>query len=344
MLRKTEPPTTGKDQKVFTELSLEELDLPEYLHDLEAIRVGGMGAILRGTHKDTGATLAIKVLLPSLLEDEIARKRFLHEAKNNSLLDHENVVKIFDYGVSDAETPYIVMEFIEGETLWQRIKDGAPLSNELFTEVFPQIIAGLEHAHSKGLVHRDLKPSNIMLSKDADGKTLVKVVDFGIAKFYRDDTVSGEQQTPLTLAGDVVGTPLFMSPEQCMAQTVDARSDIYAVGCMMYFALTGNLAVDGANAAEIFGKHCNGTVDLSALPESFLPVVRKCLEKEPIDRYQSMTRLLSDFRKVERWGSVRIFITGVWRKRFVRIGVACLGIVLGYAAGFYLMQLAESLF
>ncbi len=332
-------PTNKLARELIAEFDLEKLSLPAYLHDLKPIKVGGMGAIYRASRGDDGKTLAVKVLLPSLLQDQTARKRFIYEAKAIALLTHPNIVSVFDYGVSASDSPYIVMEYLKGSTLWNQINNEGPMTVDKGLEVFVQCADALGHAHSAGLIHRDLKPSNIMLVPGEKNTTVVKIVDFGIAKFYRDEAVTGEKFTPLTMAGDVVGTPLFMSPEQCLAKPLDARSDVYAFGCVMYFVLTGKMAVDGVTAFEIFAKHCEGEVDFTPVPDEMRPIVRKCLEKEEIDRYQSMDALKKDLNKLIQNGTAVILVTGKVRKKVQKTMIVVVCFILAYIVTYLVIVL-----
>ncbi|MDZ4834907.1 MAG: serine/threonine-protein kinase [Candidatus Melainabacteria bacterium] len=262
---------------------------------VEEVGRGGMSAVYKGIHELMDRTVAIKVLLPQLVSDTISIKRFQQEAQAASHLQHPNVITVYDYGFVASGQPYLVMDFLEGESLSDIIRHEKQCSTKRMIPIFMQACEALEHAHQKGVIHRDLKSSNIMLIDFEGKKDFVKVVDFGIAKLMPS---SGKQSQNLTQTGEVFGSPIYMSPEQCMAQSLDARSDIYSMGAMMYESLTGQPPLMGNSIIDTMQMHMSTPpkpfreirADLE-IPEALERVVLKALAKKPEQRYQSMQEL-----------------------------------------------------
>lgn len=255
---------------------------------------GALGIVYKGKHRILDRTVAIKVLFGGVHNDFSAQERFKREAQATSQLSHPNVVTIFDFGITPDQLPYIVMDYVNGETLQHLITRLGRLQSRRAVPIFIQICDGMAHAHSRGIIHRDLKPENVILTRDYANEETVKIVDFGIAKRFMDE---GERK--LTAEGQVVGTPAYMSPEQIMgARRIDARSDIYSMGCLMFTTLTGTLPISGANSVETMAKHvANEPMDVgAACPEAQIPIalqdlLMRCLKKFPEERPQSMMDL-----------------------------------------------------
>ena len=202
---------------------------------------------------------------------------------------------MYDFGVTPQGQPYLVMDLLEGTNLSAVLEAEGYLHPDRALNIFIQTCGALAHAHQKNVIHRDLKPGNIMLVDYEGRHDWVQIVDFGMAKIL--SAVDGEQDN-LTRAGEVFGSPMYMSPEQCMAKELDARSDIYSLGCVMYRTLTGVPAVGGSTAMECFNKHANGEVApfATACPEFHLSptleaIVFKTMAKNPDHRFQSMLDL-----------------------------------------------------
>lgn len=327
-------------EKEHPELLPENLALPDYIEFVDLINVGGMGAIYECRHRISNKRMAVKVLQPKHLDNFVARKRFMKEAKVIESLDSKHIVKLLGYGVSSSQVPYIVMEYLEGEDLWNLLEKRNALSESRTLEIFIQATTGFGDAHNEGIIHRDLKPSNIMVLRQPSGKILVKIVDFGIAKYYKDEGGSSHRETPLTIEGGTIGTPLFMSPEQCMGKDLDVRSDIYSLGLVMYLCLTGDLPVEGESAVEVFGKHVNAEIDLEPVPPSMRVVIGRCLEKSPGDRYQSMAELQADLLRIQKDTAPQWRLTGK-QKKSMRDSV---GLFIGFSIGFAVCYLLLSLF
>jgi eukaryotic-like serine/threonine-protein kinase len=192
---------------------------------LEAeIGVGGLGAVYRATHEKLDKSVAIKLLHQHCGTSELLRGRFEREAKALATLDHPNIVSVTDFGIAE-DTPYLVMELLEGETLAERL-DRGPLAGTEAPKLIKELLAALRFVHERGLVHRDMKPSNVFLQRLPSGGERVKILDFGLAKFMGPDPAPEKSEPTLTRAGAVVGTPAYMSPEQAAGDSADARSDV----------------------------------------------------------------------------------------------------------------------
>jgi serine/threonine protein kinase len=273
----------------------------------EFLGKGGMGSVYKARHTLIGNTIAIKVLHTHLINDAASKERFKAEAKSAISLRHPRLMSVSDYGVGPLGHPYIVMEYIKGISLDDLIAEKKFLENDEFFELFEQVCEGLASAHMKGVVHRDIKPSNIMLSKDESGKRNVHIVDFGIAKVLP----RGESAVQhLTQTGEIFGSPLYMSPEQCKGREVDPRSDIYSLGCVMFEAVTGSPPHRGESAIETLMLHVNDKApkitdrrkdirDGSELEK----IIAKALAIDPEERYQNLNHLKTDIVQKKFSGS-----------------------------------------
>lgn len=265
--------------------------LAEKYRVLNEVGRGGMSVVYKGVQEFVDREVAIKILQSQLVSDPTSVKRFQQEAQAASLLKHENIIKMYDFGIHDGR-PYLVMDFLVGDSLSDIIRRDNQVECERAIRIFIQATDALAHAHRHGVIHRDLKSSNIMLV-DEDGKTdVAKVVDFGIAKLLPN---SGRQSQNLTQTGEIFGSPIYMSPEQCMGHILDARSDIYSMGTMIYESLTGYPALMGKTIVETMEMQVRETPkpfaeirpDLN-LPKEVETIVFRALEKKPDNRYQSM--------------------------------------------------------
>lgn len=272
---------------------------------LEEVGRGGMGVVYRVEQLALGRILAMKTLNTPEVSDVVWR-RFQLEAKAAALLDHPNLISVHDCGLIDDQIPYFVMDYIEGTTLAKLIKDKGALSLEETLTIFIQVCFGLAYAHAVGVVHRDLKPSNIMLvppQSDSNGLS-VRVVDFGIAKLTAEDI---QPTQALTKTGEIFGSPLYMSPEQCLGKPVDFRSDIYSLGCVMFEALTGLPPFLGQTALSTMMQHQSTdapTLKQSTLgkdfPDAIEKIIRLMLEKNPESRYQDMKSVARDLSLLQQ--------------------------------------------
>lgn len=279
--------------------SLSDIDLPSNYKLIAPLSEGGMGIIYSAEHVHTGQKLAIKLLHPTFARQATAVERFKQEAKAVGALKHPNLVTVSDFGITDRrKIPYLVMELIPGENLEQLLKAGGGMPPARFFPVFDQVLDALSHAHKRLVIHRDMKPSNILLTTTDDGRDLVKIVDFGIAKLMTGEGEEGVSAQELTRTGDLIGSPLYMSPEQGLGTKLDARSDVYSVGCVMYECITGNPPLMGLNAVQTIMMHINESPSplRVARPDLNVPVtidnfVMKALAKNPAHRYQTMDEM-----------------------------------------------------
>ncbi len=262
----------------------------------EKLSEGGMGTVYRGTHVLMEKTVAIKVLRPSLAADEKIVARFSREARAASRISHPNALSVTDFGEDENGIVFIVMEYLSGRTLKQIIRDEGPLPLARTVEILRQVADALQAAHAQNVVHRDLKSDNIMLLTTAVGEH-AKVLDFGIAKINEPD---GEFDAGLTAPNLVIGTPQYMSPEQCSQDVdIDARSDIYSFGVILYEMLVGHVPFTGDSPTIVMMKHLQEPVpsildERKDLPPSIARVVSRAMAKLPANRYQTVGELLED--------------------------------------------------
>jgi len=277
-------------------------------HILSIIGRGGMGVVYKARQIQVDRFVAVKMLHAHVAADPQGLKRFQHEAKACGALQHPNLVQVHDSGLVDEARPYLVMSYEEGDSLSQILEREGVLAPQRAINIFMQVCDGLAHAHHKGIIHRDLKPGNIILTNSDMGPDFVKVVDFGIAKLLA--SAGGESQS-ITKTGETFGSPWYMSPEQCVAQTLDARSDVYALGCVMYHALVGRPPLVGESAFETMTFHVskkplpfrNVRPDLKSMAD-LEKAVFTALEKVPEERWQSMMELKQRLRRVGQGVSV----------------------------------------
>ena len=246
---------------------------------------GAMARVYKAYDPKIDRTLAIKLLKSHLLTDEEYRVRFFREAKGAGILSHPNIVTVFDVGEEDNH-PFLAMEWVEGTTLADVLKQGRKFSAKEVVEIGIQLARALDYAHRKGIVHRDVKPGNIMLVKDS---LTVKVADFGICRISEADTQVQAQHTQM---GDVLGTPHYMSPEQVLGEKVDSRSDLFSAGVVLYQLLTGALPFDGDSLISVAFKITKSdppSIDKLRpdLPLALRRVIDRALKKQPDKRYQT---------------------------------------------------------
>ena len=300
---------------------------------IEFLAEGGMGKVYKAKQLSTGRIVVLKMLPESAIRFE-DRQRFHREAKIASALSHPNAVSIFDFGETANGQLFIAMEYVEGIDLAALIKKEGTLEMNTLLDIGIQICDALVEAHSRGIVHRDLKPANIMLTENKSKTNIVKVLDFGIAK------VDDENQS-MTKTGEIFGSPLYMSPEQCKGLKVTASSDIYSLGCILYEACVGSPPHQGPNAMATIFKHSNEEArrpskvrpDLK-IPEEFDALILKCLEKDLHARYRSteeLRRELSIF--LEREAQIsrpaqRISLPR-WNGRIVLVSLVVIATVCG---------------
>jgi serine/threonine protein kinase len=249
---------------------------------------GGMGVVYRGEDTMLNRPVAIKVLPQSLSANETALQRFLMEARSAALLNHPNVVTVYEINESNGAY-YLAMELVPGGSVQDLLAREGPPPWETAARMILGACKGLSAAHAVGLVHRDIKPANLLLT--ADG--VVKIADFGLAKPI------AHTNTPITLDGVVVGTPVFMSPEQCRSGTVDGRSDIYSLGATFYALLTGKAPYEGSTPVEVMFAHCNDPVPdprqlIASVPPAVVRILERAMAKRREDRYPSTEGMIRD--------------------------------------------------
>jgi serine/threonine-protein kinase len=250
--------------------------------------VGGMGTVYRARHLLIDRPVAVKVLNPRFVEDEAARTRFQREARAAGRLQHTNAVTVTDYGQTEDGYVYIVMELLEGRTLRDILAKEAPLEAARSVSLMLQVSDAVAAAHEAGIIHRDLKPANIFIVHRAEVPSLVKVLDFGIAKLAAESLEEDEVKA-LTQVGAMIGTPRYMSPEQCNGAELTPAADVYSLGVILYEMLTGTVPFSGSTPLAIAMKH---TSELPRRPREFVAsipaaledVVLHALEKRPQDR------------------------------------------------------------
>ncbi len=258
---------------------------------LEVVNSGGMGVIYKARHRILQKLVAIKMLKPGHFH-EAALVRFQREGKIAAALSHPNIVAINDFGVTEFGQPFMVMEFVKGVSLADKIREKGSLSIEETQHIAMQVCEALKHAHEHGILHRDVKPTNIML---VDGSSSIKVVDFGIAKFIEP----GSGEMSLTETGASLGSPLYMSPEQSTGKKLDGRADLYSLGCVLFECLTGTPPFVGKSAVETIMMHVSGTVPSlreaslgRTFPANMETLVASLLDKDPDKRFQTAAETL----------------------------------------------------
>ncbi|MBX9721292.1 MAG: serine/threonine protein kinase, partial [Candidatus Obscuribacterales bacterium] len=266
---------------------------------LSVVGSGGSSQVYKAKHVFLGRPVAIKVLHASHVGNDEQVKRFLQESRAVSSLHHENIVSLYDFGLTDDGRPFLVMDYLEGTSLFDLIKTNGALEPMRAVNIFKQVCEALNHAHQKGIVHRDIKPGNIVLQSEDGTEDKAKLVDFGLAKIMSWATLDAFHQTQ---QGIVFGSPRYMSPEQCADKAVGTSSDVYSLGASMYEALVGHAPFDGESVAALMVKHLHEQPKtlLEAAPEANIPpalndIVMKTLRKDPAERHQSMNELIQEF-------------------------------------------------
>jgi serine/threonine-protein kinase len=271
---------------------------------LDVVGEGGMGIVYRAEHVVLGSPAAIKVLLPELTRDDVAVERLFNEAKATSAIRHIGIVQIFDFGRFEDRQAYISMELLRGEELTSFIGRHRVLDPAVAAQITLQTLSALEAAHLIGVIHRDLKPDNIFLVRDpgAPGAIRVKLLDFGIAKLVADQL--GHQPTTKAKENLIVGTPAYMAPEQCRGGVeIDARADLYAVGCILFEMLTGRPPFGAGNALETMTMQVHAPAPrlrdhAPNLPPELDELLAKLLAKAPADRTPSAAWALAALERV----------------------------------------------
>lgn len=259
----------------------------------EMLGKGGMGVVYRAEHVHLKRPVAVKILNKNNVIDERDIKRFKAEAQITSRLSHPSLVQVYDFGFTDDDSPFIVMEYLQGKTLAEILKDAGRIYYPTAICICGSLCDALAHAHANKLVHRDIKPSNVMISGSPQNPT-VKLLDLGLSKLLMP-TAENEE---LTIRGEIFGSPLYMSPEQWLTRPIDERADMYSMGCLLFEALTGEVPFKGAGFMDTGFKHMNEFPRLlrEICPEANIPrqleeITLKLLAKNPDHRVQSMVEL-----------------------------------------------------
>ncbi len=263
---------------------------------------GGMGAVYRARHLLMDTQLAVKVLHPSLVSDAISVARFQREAQAMARIRHSNAIAVSDFGVTEDQVNYIVMELFEGESLRKVLEREKKLPYATAIAIARQVCGALEAAHRSGVIHRDIKPENIFLSPQPDGSYFVKVIDFGIAKIVTDTSKGGP---PLTRQGMIIGSPHYLSPEQCTGQELDARSDIYSLGIVLFEMLTGQVPFTAVTPVAVALLHANEPPPSlrklnPEIPKALDDLVMRALAKSKADRPASAHEFAEELARVAR--------------------------------------------
>ena len=269
------------------------------------IGVGGMGVVYRGRHLTFNEVCAIKILNDSICEDKTFLQRFQTEAVVTRKLRHPNAVRVDDFDYTEDGRPFIVMELVEGRNVGEVLQAEGPLKVTRALRIASEVARALGAAHSLGFVHRDIKPGNIVLAQDDQGREMAKVLDFGIAKLRQ----VGDATSGMTMTGMVVGTPLYMSPEQFMGkkagEEIDGRTDLYSLGVVLYQMVTAQLPFEGDTLYSLMMQHIQGNVrppDKVApelhIPASLSRVILKAIDKDREARFQSSDEFISALEQV----------------------------------------------
>jgi serine/threonine-protein kinase len=269
---------------------------------------GGMSTVYLARHVIIDRLMAIKTLRRDLARDPVQRDRFLREARAVNRINHENIVEITDFGETDDELVYLVMEYVPGEPLLKTMEKG-PMSSSRAIHIAKQVGAALARAHEMGVIHRDLKPENLLLVPRRERPDFVKVLDFGIAKIMDAPSLTGSQQ--------IFGTPGYIAPEYIQSSNIDGRADLYSLGVILYELVTGALPFDYEYPGDLLVKHVTEapippTTRLRTLETPMEALILKCLEKDPADRFRDAFHFLEELERTrelvgapESWGGLR---------------------------------------
>lgn len=266
---------------------------------------GGMGIVYKAQHFDLKRYVAVKVLHKHLLSHQGISDRFRSSAQAAHALRHPNLVSVTDFGYTEEGQFFLAMDYVMGETLTRKLKREQELTIDSFFKIFSQVLAGLKFCHQKGIVHRDIKPSNILITDKEIKNDSIKLVDFGIAKVLPESESSIDH---LTQTGELLGSPLYMSPEQCRGADIDARTDLYSLGCVMFEALSGKPPFQGKSAIETLMMQCsNPTPTLyeatgdAQLTEQLDAFIKKAMSKDREDRFHSAEEMEAALMSIQRF-------------------------------------------
>src|SRR5689334_453093 len=285
----------------------------------ELIGYGGMAEVHRGRDARLGRDVAIKVLRADLARDPAFLHRFRREAQAAAGLNHPSIVSVYDTGedvmADGASVPYIVMEYVSGRTLRDILKAQGRLPVRRALEIVADVCGALDFSHRNGIVHRDIKPANVMITEAG----AVKVMDFGIARAVADN------QATVTQTANVIGTAQYLSPEQARGEMVDARSDVYSTGCLLYELVTGAPPFQGDSPVAVAYQHVRENAAppssrVPGLPRALDSIVMKALAKNPLNRYQSAGEMRSDLLRAlqDQPVAAEAVMTDAERTQFIR--------------------------
>ena len=270
---------------------------------LSILGQGSMGVVYKCRHDILGRVVAIKTLRIQRNTDDRSQMRFEREARAASRLEHANLITVHDFGYTAQGVPYLVMDFVSGTPLYDILKRERYMVPERMVNLFAQVCDGLYHAHQRGVIHRDLKPANILVVPRENDTETVKIVDLGVAKIVHG---AEEESEAITRTGEVCGSPIYLSPEQCMYQELDARTDIYSLGVCMYESLAGQPPLRGATVYDTIYMHVHDMPrpfpSEMKLPRKLEEIIFRCLAKSPADRYETMLQLKSELLASMRTG------------------------------------------
>ena len=255
---------------------------------------GGMGSVYRGWQRSVDREVAIKVIHPKLAKERSVAKRFLREARLASRLSQPNIVNVYDFGQAEDGVLYLVMELLKGQTLGKELESQRGMPLRRIVTIATQICDALDAAHAQGIVHRDLKPGNIVLLSDPPGRDLIKILDFGLAKSLVSETTS------LTQTDALLGTPLYMPPEQILGKPSDHRADLYSLGCILYQMAVGRPPFLGENVNATLAAHVQAPAPSlpASSPPALAAIVHKLMQKEPADRFASAREVQEVIAKI----------------------------------------------
>lgn len=283
-------------EKVTTQRGLVRRDS---LRIVDTLGMGGMGTVYKVFDEQLGREFALKVLKRELMADKFAVRRFQHEARAAMQLTHPHIASCYAQGMTEDGLPFLLMDLVEGESLAEILTFNQILEPSRALEILIQVTEAVEYAHKNGVVHRDIKPENVLISRQCS--ELVKLIDFGIARLMTE--ANGKKKQTVTQSGEILGSPDYMSPEQCLGEPTDYRTDIYSLGCLAYVLATGRPPFFSNSPVKTVVGHVSEPVPmpLSATPLSQMleKVIKVALQKKPHWRYQSASAMLADLKLLQ---------------------------------------------